>query len=206
MLYVYIVCLVFGAAYSAVSAVLGSHGFDHGSFDHGGGVDGHSVGDSADVPSPFNPLVIASAITAFGAFGLIGKAGFKWGDLISTIVALAFAGAVGTIIFFGIVKFMYNSQSNSMFSLDELTGTEAEVTTPVPENGLGEITYVINGERSNLSAKSQDGTVISRGRTVIIREIAGNAAIVQEKLTLDDLAAIDADEEEEKSNKVKKNM
>ena len=88
------------------------------------------------MPSPFNPLVIASAITAFGAFGLIGKAGFKWGDLISTIVALAFAGAVGTIIFFGIVKFMYNSQSNSMFSLDELTGTEAEVTTPVPENGL----------------------------------------------------------------------
>lgn len=206
MFYVYIVCLTFGAAYSAVSAILGSHGFDHGSFDHGGGVDGHSGVDNADVPSPFNPLVIASAITAFGAFGLIGKAGFKWGDLISTIVALAFAGAVGAIIFFGIVKFMYSSQSNSIFSLDDLAGMEAEVITPLPEDGLGEISYVINGVRYNLSAKSKDGKTISRGRTVVIREVAGNAAIVQEKLTLDDLAAVDADETNQKSDSVNKTM
>lgn len=207
MLYVYIVCLVFGIGYSAVSAVFGSHGFDHGGFDHGGldhggGTGGHQGADASDMPSLFNPLVIASAIMAFGTVGLVGKAGFNWNDLISAIIALVFAGVVGAAIFFGIVKFMYNSQSNSVFSLEELEGKEAEVITPVPENGLGEIAYVINGMRYNLSAKSFGNVKIPRGRKVIIREITGNCAIVQEKITLDDLAAIDTNEEKRSSDKM----
>jgi hypothetical protein len=173
--------------YSLVSLVLGGHGFDH-SIDHGGGVDGHH---GVDGPSPFNPLVIASAITAFGAVGLNAFKGFGMSDLWSTVVALGFAGAIGAGIFFGIVKFMYNSQSNSIFSLSDLVDTEAEVLTPIPENGLGEIAYVANGIRYTLSAKSLDGKDIKRGATVIVREIQGSAAVVQQKMTLEDFELTD---------------
>ena len=182
LLYVFIGCLTFGALYSVISLVLGGHGFDHGS-----GADVHHGGEAADGPSLFNPLVIASAITAFGAVGLISNKGFGMSDLLSTVVALAFAGAIGAAIFFGIVKFMYGSQSNSVFSLNDLAGTEAEVITPVPENGLGEIAYVANGIRYTLSARSADERLIARGSTVFIREVAGNVAVVQKKLTIDDI-------------------
>jgi hypothetical protein len=160
--------------------------------DAGDGVDiqhGTDTADSADStsPSPFNPLVIASAITTFGAVGLISMKGFGLGDLASTIVALSFAGAIGAALFFGIVKFMYGSQSNSIFSLNDLIGTEADVLTPVPETGLGEIVFIANGTRYTLGARSLEGDVIRRGETVIIREIAGSIAVVQKKLTIDDI-------------------
>jgi len=199
MLYVFIGCLTFGVAFSILSVFLGSHG--HGSFDHGGGVDAHHSGiDSADTPSPLNPLVISSAVTAFGAVGLIAKTGFAMGDLLSTVVSLGFSGIVGAAMFFGVVKFMYGSQSNSVFSLSELVDTEAEVLTPIPKNGLGEITYVINGVRSSLSARSVTGEEIQRGSVVIIRELDGNAALVQKKISLDELSSYETEEQKDRGS------
>lgn len=182
MLFVFIGCLAFGVLFSVASAIFGSHGFDHGA-----GADGHGGADGVDGPSPLNPLVISSAITAFGAVGLVAKTGFAMGDILSTVIALAFAGVIGVVIFYGIVKFMYGSQSNSVFSLGDLADTEAEVIIPIPVGGMGEIAYVINGVRYNLSARSLDGGEIERGAAVIIRSISGNAASVQKKLTLDDI-------------------
>ena len=154
---------------------------------HDGIVDADHGGDSAGSPSPFSPLVIASAITAFGAVGLAAMKGFGMSGLLSTIVALAFAGAIGAAIFFGIVKFMYGSQSNSIFSINDLVETEAEVLTPIPEGGFGEIVYTSNEIRYTLPARSAAGESIKRGARVIIREISGNIASVQQKLTLDDI-------------------
>lgn len=195
LIYVFIGCLAFGGFYSIVSLFLGGHGFDHG-VDHAGGADG--AHHASDGPSPFNPLVIASAITAFGAVGLIANKGFGMSSLWSTIDALGFAGLIGAAIFFGIVKLMYNSQSNSLFSLDDLADTVAEVLTPVPEKGLGEIAYVVNGIRYTISARSLEGDSIPRSETVIIREVSGNVAIVQKKLTIDDieLSCEEADRDE----------
>ena len=205
MLQVFIGCLAFGVLFSVFSVVFGGHDFGHGSFDHGGGAGGHSGSDSANVPTPFNPLVISSAITAFGAVGLIAKTGFGMTDILSTVVALGFAGVIGALIFFGIVKFMYGSQSNSVFSLDDLVDTEAEVITPIPAVGMGEIAYVINGVRYNLSARSSDGEDIARWATVIIRDVTGNAASVQRKLTLDDIN-LPEEAEEEKPRKNSENQ
>lgn len=143
--------------------------------------------DTAGSPSPFSPVVMASAITTFGAVGLISMKGFGLGGLASTFVALGFAGAIGAAIFFGIVKFMYYSQSNSIFSLNDLVGTEAEVITTVPAKGLGEIAYSVKGTRYTLAAKSMEECEIRRGAPVIIREIAGSTAVVQQKLTIDDV-------------------
>ena len=194
MLYVYIVCLTFGVVYSVVSAFLGGHGWDHGGMDHAGG-GGHGSADTADAPSPFNPLVIAGAIATFGAVGLIGKKGFGMTDLMSVLVSLGFAGAIGAGLFFGIVKFMYGSQSNSAFSQSDLAGKDAEVLTPVPEKGLGEIAYVANGIRYTMSAKSFYGEQIRRGETVRIKEVANNTALVARKMTLEDLELSDEDRE-----------
>lgn len=181
MLYVYIGCFTFGLFYSIVSSVLGGDGGDGGdcAADQGGD-------DAGDIPSPFNPLVIASAITAFGAVGLISKLGFKLGDLMSSVFALSFAGITGAAIFFGVVRLMYSSQSNSSFSLSDLVGAEAEIITPVPGSGLGEIVLVVNGVRYNFTAKAAHDEVLGRGEIVRIKEMSGNIAVVTRKITIND--------------------
>ena len=187
MLYVYIGCLTFGALYSVLSLILGGHGYDHGSVDHGGA-------DHGDIPSPFNPLVIASAITTFGAAGLIGKLGFGLGNLFSSMVALGFAGVIGALIFFGIVKLMYNSQSNSTFSQSDLVGTEAEVLTPIPQNGVGEVVCLIHGVRYSLTAKNAYGEAEPRGEKVLILEVKDNIALVTRKIAIDDVDVMESEE------------
>lgn len=205
MLYVYIGCFTFGILYSLISAFLGGDGADGADgvgadsagvdididigadIDVGADMDVDIDADGAGTPSPFSPLVIASAITAFGAAGLISKLSFNMGDLASAAVSLGFAGLVGALIFFGVVKLMYSSQSNSTFSQEELVGIEAEVITPLPRNGLGEIAYVMNGIRYNMSARSAYQEEIRRGETVIVKEIAGNVAVVTQKVTIDKL-------------------
>ncbi|MCR4434990.1 MAG: NfeD family protein [Clostridiales bacterium] len=191
MLYVYIGCLTFGLLFSVMSAFFGGHGFDHGGVDHGGfgheaaggqGADGH-----ADAPSPFNPLVIASAVATFGTVGIVSKTAFGTGDLLSLIFALAFAGLVGAAIFFGVVKLMYGSQSNSTFSHEDLIGIDAEVVTPIGSRGMGEVAYVFNGERHNMPARSADDEEMARGEVVRIKSISGNVALVKRKVTLEDI-------------------
>lgn len=189
MLYVYIGCLSFGVVYALVSAVLGGHGFDHGVDGHGG-LDGHG-GDTADMPSPLNPLVLASAIATFGAVGIISKLGFSMGDMASSILSLGFAGLVGAAVFFGVVRLMYNSQSNSLYSQEELIGIMAEVITPLPEKGLGEIACSINGMRYTYTARSVNGSPISRGEMVCIRNIAGNIAEVAPKVSIEDMETLE---------------
>lgn len=211
MLYVFIGCLTFGVAFSIMSLVFGSSGQGDGGLDIDGldgldidgGVDVNNAGvDSADAPSPLNPLVLSSAITGFGAIGLIAKTGFALGDLESTVISLGFAGVVGLAMFYGVVKFMYNSQSNTVFSLSDLINIEAEVLTPIPKNGLGEISYSINGMRHTISAKSSDGEAILRGSTVIIREVSGNVAIVQRKISLDELSSYETEDKKREQKRI----
>lgn len=225
MLYVYIGCFTFGVLYSIVSAIFGSHGFDHGGIDHGGightgldlsegggGANSHATGGDADMPSPLNPTVLFSSLAAFGAVGLIGKLGFSMSDLPSALMALACAGIVGAAMFFGVIKLIYGSQSNTGFSLNDTIGLDAEVNIPIPAEGLGEIVCIINGMRHTMSAKSRDAAGISQGETVRIKEIAGNVAIVGRKINaseydFNEIDEIDEiDEIQKKKNKGKENI
>lgn len=200
LIYVYIGCLTFGTLYAFASFLLGGHGADHGSLDHGGldhsGLDHGTVdsgGDSADLPSPFNPLVLASAIATFGAVGIISKMGFSMGDFSSAALSLGFSGMVGAAMFFGVVKLMYDSQSNSTFSVEDIVGCEAEIITPIPEKGMGEIVLVYNGIRYNFSAKAYNETSIGRGESVVIKAVSGNTALVAQKLSIEDFENMEID-------------
>lgn len=177
MFYVYIGCLTFGVLYTVLSIVLGSHGFEHGGIDHGG-LQGQ---DADDMPSPLNPVVIAGAIAAFGAAGVVGKAGFGMGELASAAFSAVCAAAAGTAVFFGIVKFFYRAKANTHFSEKNLINSEAEVLTPIPAQGVGEIVYNMNGMRNSLPAMSKHNEFLGRGETVIIQSIENHTAFVVQK-------------------------
>lgn len=191
MFYVYVGCLLFGILFSLVGFLLDGHGFDF---------DGVHVDGGGDGPGIFSPLVITSSITVFGGTGIVSMVGLKMGGLSSAITSLTFAAIIGATIFFGVVRLAYNSQSNSTFSQNDLVGLDCEVVTPIPAKGVGEIVYVINGQRHSLPAKSTCSDTIGKGEVVCIKEVTGNAAIVSRKVTIQEvyLDEIDVNDNKQK--------
>jgi hypothetical protein len=74
------------------------------------------------------------------------------------------------------------------------------VITPIPQNGMGEISYVVNGIRNCMAAKSLNNSFIGREEIVKINEVSGNIAMVTKKLTVDDLTEYGTEGVKDKQN------
>jgi len=61
----------------------------------------------------------------------------------------------------------------------QLIGTEASVITPIPENGVGEIAYVVRGTRYTAPARVESGTAIASGQSVKIKRVVGTQFYVE---------------------------
>ena len=142
--------------------------------------------DSSDAPgiSIFSPTIIASFITAFGGvrphFHAVSsdqqrghqRAAFaarrlgRWRACCSCFCARCFS----------------HTQSSSESHVAQLIGTEANVITPIPENGVGEIAYVVGGTRYTAPARAENGAAVANGQTVKITRIVGTQFYVQNQL------------------------
>jgi hypothetical protein len=142
--------------------------------DTGGGIDHPSV----KVPS-LSPITIASFVTAFGAFGLIGLGLFN----ASTRGSLAWAAVGGLVVaviaHFAFGYFLIAPQGSSEVRLRDVIGSEAEVITPIPADSVGEIAFVAQGGRMTYTAQSTTNTPIPRGAIVIIEKVVGGVAMVR---------------------------
>lgn len=144
-------------------------------FDGGADIDvgGHDFdGDS----SGMSMLAIAAFISAFGAFGL-AAVGFNADPLASFVIA-----TLGGIVFGGLGQVFFlvilSPTTSAVVNQSRLTGMIAEVTTPVPENGVGQISLVVQGSRVNYSARAYNNQPLSRGTEVRIEKIIGSVATV----------------------------
>ena len=52
-------------------------------------------------------------------------------------------------------------------------GTEASVVSPIPENGVGEIAYVVGGTRYTAPARTENGVPVGNGKLVRITRVVG---------------------------------
>ena len=144
------------------------HAFDHG-LDHG---------DTASEATHISMLAIASFISSFGAFGLGSVTLLGAGSVVSFVLALL--GGVG----FGIaaqVFFVYilSPTVSSEILQAALIGQVAELVTPIPVNGVGQIAFVAQGSRVTYSARAtEDEAGVERGTPVRIERIVGGTAYV----------------------------
>ena len=60
-----------------------------------------------------------------------------------------------------------------------MIGAEANVITPIPENGVGEIAYVVGGTRYSAPARAENSAAVANGKTVKITRIVGTQFYVQ---------------------------
>jgi membrane-bound ClpP family serine protease len=83
------------------------------------------------------------------------------------------------LVYIGFTYLFIKPQGSSEVHLSDLSGHLAEVITPIPENGLGEVALVAQGGRVIFSARSNHGQKVDRGESVKVTRISGGVAYVE---------------------------
>jgi membrane protein implicated in regulation of membrane protease activity len=177
---VYAVCLVFGLVFTLFSAVAGHLLGGHDAVGTGGDADAGFSADGVPGISFFSPTVLASFVTAFGAFGLIfcqiGATASVWVNAPISFVS----GLVVSLVVLWVFNAVFRkTQGSSEGHVASLIGQTAAIATPIPENGVGEISYVQTGTRYTAPARSEKGGAIAAGKTVKITRIVGTQFFVE---------------------------
>ena len=180
---IYAICLVVGLLFTFISAFAG-HFFGGGDHDMDVGTGGHAEAgfDHSGVPgiSFFSPTVLASFVTAFGAFGLIfSRIEATSSPWMSAPLALA-GGVLVAVGVLWLVNMMFSkTESSSESHVASLVGQAASIVSPIPENGVGEIAYVQGGTRYTAPARTEKGNAVGAGKPVKITRIVGSQFFVE---------------------------
>ncbi len=125
----------------------------------------------------FDSRVIAVFLTAFGGFGAIGAVAFDYGAFGASLFGLLGGAAFGgTVFYFG--KLLYNQQSSSSVSAENLIGRTAQVVVGIKPGGLGQISCRVGEERIEKLARTVSGEEIKAGQLVRIESIGSDSVIV----------------------------
>lgn len=130
----------------------------------------------ADGVGPFNSKVMAAALTAFGATGMLTTY-YGWGALPSAALSGVIALGVSALGWW-LLNLLYSQEASSETIIGSLRGRTAEVTTAIPADGLGHVLLSGVGGTRRYLARSSDGTEIPAGRTVTIIDTVGSTLIV----------------------------
>jgi membrane protein implicated in regulation of membrane protease activity len=129
--------------------------------------------------SPLSPVTIAMFVTSFGGCGMILMKLLNVTQPLVHIPVSMLAGlAVGGLTFAFFYRVFQSTQSSSESRVNDLAGLQAEVTTSIPSEGLGEITYVSRGSRFTAPARSEERLMIATHTPVVIKKVLGNTFFV----------------------------
>jgi membrane protein implicated in regulation of membrane protease activity len=179
---IYAVCLVVGLTFTVISVLAGHFFGGHDAHVAGSGGHAEAGADTSDMPgmSIFSPTIMAAFVTAFGGFGLIfTQFRATSSPIISAPLSIAGGLAVAGVLLAFFRAVFSRTQSSSESRVAQLIGAEANVITPIPENGVGEIAYVVGGTRYSAPARAENNAPVSNGRTVKITRIVGTQFYVQ---------------------------
>jgi len=94
---------------------------------------------------------------------------------------ISFFGALAVAL---LVLWLFNvmfkrTEGSSESRVAQLIGQTAAIVSPIPENGVGEISYTQAGSRYTAPARADKGGTISTGKTVKITRIVGSQFYVE---------------------------
>jgi membrane protein implicated in regulation of membrane protease activity len=127
----------------------------------------------------FSPLALAAFAGALGAFGLIARLGLGLDDWASLLVAVPAGMATSYAASYAGWKVMSGAEASSQIRSADLEGARAEVLTPIPGGGLGEVAALVNGQRFTASAREAEGREVPRGAHVTVVQMVGSTLVVK---------------------------
>ncbi|SRR6266540_2876998 len=142
---------------------IGGHDVAHGEADGGG-------------PSVFSVRIMASFLTAFGVGGVIGRY-YELSHPAASGVGVVL-GVVMAAVVYEFAKILYGQQASSELRMTSLVGKTAEVSIAIPPGGVGQVTLVVGGERTEHIARAVAGAAVSQGTEVVITGRRGDSLLV----------------------------
>ncbi|MFQ5811335.1 MAG: NfeD family protein [Armatimonadota bacterium] len=203
-MWLYTLCLTIGLLLFFVSGLLGWMGsaFSFGDTDVGaGGLDVHADGldvhtdgfdvhaDSVDVSpdveagatiGPVSGPIISTLLSGFGIVGIVCTKFFQMPPMLSAPISALTAIAASIAVFYALSKLLLSLQGTSHTTLASVVGTDAQVVSPIPADGVGMVAYSHGGVRDSRPARSEEGVLIPQHSLVRITRVAGATLIVHE--------------------------
>ena len=200
---VYLVCFWLGFSLSAISWLLGAV-MPHAAHlphlphaPHGGTPHPHAGdarvhargGETAEAPSFFN-FATATAFLAWlgGAGYLLSRYTEVW-PVAGLLAAIASGVAGAALVFLFMAKVLWSPHENLDPADYDIVGALGVVSSPIREQGTGEILYSLAGSRHVSGARSDDGRQIANGVDVVVVRYQNGLAYVR---TWAELASDDA--------------
>lgn len=174
---VYLGLLLMGIVYATLATLMGWFSDLAGGDIH---VDASGHFDAGH-PSPLSGPVIATFVTGVGGGGTVAHYLLEWTTLPGILLAVGTGLVMAVAAFLALDLLFAKTQGGAEFAASEVSGRGAEVITAIPDNGVGEIAFLIRGQRETAPARSVDGRAIPKGRTVTIERTMGATAYVRLK-------------------------
>jgi membrane protein implicated in regulation of membrane protease activity len=127
----------------------------------------------------FSPLALATLFACIGGYGLIALYGFHLNDTSSILVALPAAVVTAYGVTYAGFRIVGSSRGSSQIRLQDLAGADAEVITPIPKGGLGEVAALVGGQRYTAPAREAQGREVPRGAHVKVVKMVGTTLVVE---------------------------
>ncbi len=174
---VYVGLLVLGVTYALVTGALGWFS-DLGGDDIHVDVSGHFDAGHAH---PVSGTTIATFVTGFGGGGVVAEYLLHWPPLGSLLTATGSGLVLAAAAYLVLELIFSQTQAGAEYSVSETVGREAEVVTPIPAGGTGEVAFLAHGQRELAPARTADGAAVPRGRFVVIDRVVGQTVYVRTK-------------------------
>ena len=126
---------------------------------------------------PWLGPTLALTLTAFGLSGL-GASGTGAPSAMA-VLAAALAALVCSLAAAGLFR-RFMSDGGEPLNGQALIGAVGTVSLAIPEQGVGRVTYVAEGQRRVLPARTHEGTPLLTGSRVIVEDVKAGVAIVEE--------------------------
>jgi len=126
------------------------------------------------------PMFLGVLSAFVGAVGMLCRHSFGLGEGASWLIAST-GGPAGTVVVaIGLWAYFLRGQELGEMRSRPLVGTYGRVSVAIPADGVGAVAYVTSGTRAALPARSALGRPLAAGTTVVILDIDGHTAVVDE--------------------------
>jgi membrane protein implicated in regulation of membrane protease activity len=192
----YLLCFIVGFALSVLSFLGGAahihlptrlhlpfHGGHHAGGLAGRGMTGHGTAHgSAHVRgglSWFNAMTIMTFLAWFGGVGYILATHSRLVAMFALFIA-SIAGLFAASVVFKFMARIVKVSDAQMLDWDyRIEGTVGTISSPIREDGTGEMIFEQRGVRKSVGARSEDGTPLPNGTEVAITRYENGIAYVK---------------------------
>jgi membrane protein implicated in regulation of membrane protease activity len=183
----YLLCFIVGFLLSVLSFLGGAahihlptrlHLPFHGGH-HAGGMVGRGAAHARGGLSWFNAMTFMSFLAWFGGIGYILSTHSKLVAMLALFIAIV-AGLFAAAVVFKFMARIVKVRDAQMLDWDyRIEGTIGTISSPIRQDGTGEMIFEQRGARKSVGARSEDGTPLPNGTEVAIARYENGIAYVK---------------------------